>query len=229
MKKPPRGCEIDLHLAVQTLQENAGALVMHPSPPHVDGFDLMRGQPPNCIEILFNDGKIVPDGVPEGGKRKVDLASQCTISSRDREHEVPVSHREPQSVGPWRHHSPVPRHQAEHVLLQQVEDRDPPLLFDFGRRRRQSGIIEFDRNETVRRTGRSHLGTSAQGHLPPVVARSPAEMAWACSPSARASVSVCAAIRAMAAASARITLVRFMKLSTDRPDENRAVPAVGNT
>ena len=110
---------------------------------------------------------------------------------------VPYSETKP--VRPRRHAPSLTGHNAECILFQEVEDRDPTLLLDFGSGKRQPGVIQFNGYEAVRRIGRPRATDLAQKPRLPSRPRSLAEMAWASSPSERARTSVGAAIRAAAA------------------------------
>src|SRR5690606_25638308 len=102
------------------------------------------------------------------------------------------------------------------------------VLVKFVEQSGEMGILHLpliERLDSGETGGRAGLGAGGGVHS----RRSSTDLAWAGSPSARASATAAGPIRRSALPSIEMKLVRFMKLRTDRPLAKRARRPVGRT
>src|SRR5665213_829017 len=107
--------------------------------------------------------------------------------------------------------------EPEAVAFQQIVDRDLTLLLDLARAMHNGAFVERDRCEAEPGFVRHRLSRAAM------------DRACASSPSASASVMASGPISCSVRGVQDSSVVRFMKSSTESPDENRAVREVGRT
>src|SRR5690349_14219317 len=103
----------------------------------------------------------------------------------------------------------------EAVLGEEIGDRDRPLMLDIG--------VAADDAMFVERNLGDALLAARHCQLSPRLRRMAIERAWASSPSASASVIAAGPIALRLAGSQPSSEVRFMKSSTPRPEEKRAL------
>src|SRR5262245_26608360 len=71
-KQPSSGIEIDLHLAVQALDQDLAAFIVQTAPRHVDRLDLARGRCANSLIVAFANHEIVLDDATKWRQRQSD-------------------------------------------------------------------------------------------------------------------------------------------------------------
>src|ERR1700710_1048866 len=217
-KQPPRGFEIDPHLALQPFLQRARAFVVNAAAAHVDGFDAVRRRGADRLIIAVADHEIVFDDAPERRQRQQMRHHRRAVLAADVEHQPGSGGTDVQ-----RERTLLRALGREQVFLDQVVDRDRALVLDVGPGTPDRFLVERHRNDAA--PGVVLWWWFAHDRL----RRSPTERAWASRPSALPSV-IAAGPNARNWAGPHFWIaVRFMKSSTPRPDENRAERAVGST
>src|SRR6185312_5080012 len=217
-EEPARGAEVDHHALGQPLAQQLRAFVVQAATAHVDRLDARRAGRANRLEIALADQEIVFDDAAEWRQRHEQPLDRRLIGRADVEDEAILLDAElhmERAVGR--------RHRLKAVLLEQVEDCDGALMLDIGVAADDAALVEGDLGDTL--VGIRHALAQRRGRFSLIAT----ESACASSPSARASATAAGPIARRLSASQANSEVRFRKSRTPRPDENRALRAVGST
>src|SRR5579883_1459508 len=216
-EQSPRGVEVELDLALESLHEDARAFVMQGAAPHIERLDTVRRRRADRRVIAVADHEIVLHDAAKRRQREQVRNYRGAVGLPDIEHETIAADAERQRV-----RAAVVARRPEAVLLKQVVDRDRALVLHIGIGAADRGFVERNRDQSA-----ASLVIPGSGHQR--LRRMATERAWASSPSAVPSaMAASASARSCAGPHLRIE-VRFMKSSTPSPEEKRAERAVGST
>lgn len=151
-EQPARGGEINIDFAVEPVLEQFGRFVMNAAPRHIDGLDLLRGSFADCLIIAVANREIIADRAAEAAQRQNERFQRLTVRAADVEYQTTFIDRQVQFIGP----GIIIRIIAvrrEMIFLDQVEDRDPPFLFDVGVAPEDRRFVELDLNDARVRHG----------------------------------------------------------------------------
>src|SRR6185312_11884555 len=215
-EEPARRAEVDHHALGQALAQYLRAFVVQAAPSHVDRLDARRARRADRLEIALADQEIIFDDAAERRQRHQQPLDRRLVGGADIEDEAILLDAElhmERAIGG--------RHRLEAVLLEQVEDGDGALMLDVGVAPDDAALVEGDLGDTL--VGISHALAQRRGRFSLIAT----ESACASRPSARASVTAAGPIARRLSASQASSEVRFRKSSTPKPDEKRALRAVG--
>src|SRR5688572_8714774 len=150
-EQPACRSEIHLHLARQAVAQDLGALVVEPTPAHVDGLDLREAGGLDGREIAFADVEILLDDAAERRQRQDELVDFLLAGVADIEHQLVVGHRQDQMIRPR-----MVDRGRELVLFDQVEDGDRPLLLRFRRLAQGGGVFQINADDALGGPGFRH-------------------------------------------------------------------------
>jgi hypothetical protein len=142
-EQPARGVKVHLDLAGEPLHQELRALVVQPAPPHVDCLDLARHGGANRLIVALADHEVILHDFPERREREHVKDDRRAVGKPDVEGESILGDAEMQRVG-----SGVMPRRREHVLLQEVVDRDRALVLDIGIGTTDRAFVERDSDET---------------------------------------------------------------------------------
>jgi len=137
-EQAPRGVEIHLDLAGEAFLQQFGAVIVEAAAGHVDRLDAAGAVAAHRLEVGIADREIVADRPAEAGEPDPDRVERIALG---------IGHhdREPPFLDPQRDpERPFLADHVEMVLLEQVEDRDPPLLLDIGVALQDGAFIQLD-------------------------------------------------------------------------------------
>ncbi len=216
-EETPRGFVVDLDLAFETRAKKRRTLVVYDAAAHVDRLDAGQGRSLDCLVIGVADLRIVLDDAAKGGKAEADTAHGFALHIANVEDEPVLLDQKLEVIRPA-----GDADGGKKILLQKIEDRDASLVLDIGAAPRDRGLVENDFCDAVR-FGQG--GPRGQTWLLRIVT----ERAWAPRPSASARATAAGPMRPRLSALHFTSVVRLRKSSSERPEEKRAAPDVGNT
>src|SRR5438874_6087456 len=217
-EQPPGSFEIDSYLALQPLLQRARAFVVDAAAAHVDRLDLVGRGGADRLVVAVADHEIILHDPPEWRQRQQLRHHGRAVLAADVEHQPVACYREVQ-----RERALARPFRREQILLDQIVDRNRPLMLDIGPGTPDRFLVERHRDDAVVLV--IVWWRLVHGKL----RRNPTEREWASKPSALPKVIAAGpSARNWSGPHLRIE-VRFMKSSTPSPDENRAERAVGST
>ena len=137
-EQAPGGVEIHVHLAGEAFLQQFGALVVEAAAGHVDRLDAAGAVAAHGFEIGIADREIVADRAAEAGEPDADDAQVRAGRIGQEDGEPALLDSQGDAVGA------VMAERVEMILLEQVEDRDPPLLLDVGIAAQDRALVELD-------------------------------------------------------------------------------------
>ena len=137
-EQPPGGVEVHVDLALETFLQQLGGVVVEPAARHVDGFDRVARIAMDRFEIAFANREIIADRAAEAGEAESHGLQHPTlfVVQIDREPIVLDPEQDPER--------PVVPDGREVIFLEQVENRDAPLLLDVRIAADDRLLIEID-------------------------------------------------------------------------------------
>ncbi len=145
-EETPRGLEVNIDLAFQPFDQQFSALVVDSAPGHVDGFDFGSARLADCLIIAVANREIVADRTPKTTQRQDQRLQRFAILASDGDDQSTLLHAQLELI--WSGIAIFMLFQRlEIILLDQIEDRDPPFLLDIGIAPQYRGFVEFDRND----------------------------------------------------------------------------------
>src|SRR6516162_434912 len=126
-EQPAGGIEVDRNFVTEPLHQQRGTLVVQRTPAHVDRLDLREAGTPDCLVIALADHEVIPDDPAKRGERQDDYLARSVRHRTHLDAQPVLLDRQMEMIRPG-----ASGGRLEMVLLQEIEDRDRPLMLDIG-------------------------------------------------------------------------------------------------